>query len=460
MRLFKFLMQTMTVACCLSFLSCTSNDDTPVVSGETVSSIDEQADAVSVEIISESELTAQQLADSVFGDSHRLAADPTLSEFRSNFLKKQKELSDKLAAGRANGIATGYRSFNFTYTSRTELGATIKLSARVYWGTFWPFGALDPDYIVLCPHFTIGSDAECPTKTHTYEAAAICGDNLLIMPDYKGFGETKGTVQPYVNHNLCAQNCIDALAAGYKIFKEKSGAKLEDDWKLYVVGASQGGGNALAVHKWLDTHPDFAKEWRFDYSYCCAGPYDPGLTFQQYFTQKKHTYPCVFPFTIKAMREAYPDILRKWTENDFYNEDYVKNHKEEMDRMVASKNCDCNAINAKFFGWYPHKGEKGINGGSEIFLSDILSPAVMDENSEMYKALMYCLEDNDLTKGWTPTHQIKLYHGRGDDIVPYSNAQAVAGSFPSKVTLFNSVGTDGHIMTCLKWLGTVLINNW
>ena len=460
MKYLKGLMLTMLFACSMFIVSCTINEDRPVNNDGKIPTIDEQADAMNVEIVSEEELTAQQLAESVFGDSHSLTADPTLTEFRNNFLKKQKELSDKLSEGRANGITTNFKSINFTYSSRNEYGATIKLSARVYWGHFYIYGDLDPDYIVLCPHFTIGSNDECPTKKHTYEAAAICGDNLLIMPDYKGFGEAKGQVQPYINHNLCAQNCIDALVAGYKVFKQKSKAKLESDWKLYVIGASQGGGNALAVHKWLDTHPDFAKEWRFDYSYCCAGPYSPGLTFQKYFEQKKHPYPCVFPFTIKAMFEAYSDDLRKWKETDFYSEDYVKYHKEEMDKMIASKNYDCDAINAKFFEWYPHKGDNNIKGGKEIYLSDILSKEVMDEDSEMYKVLMNCLDDNDLTKGWQPTHRIKLYHGKGDEIVPYANAEAVVNAFPDKTSMFNSIGSDGHIGTCMKWLGTVLINNW
>jgi hypothetical protein len=53
---------------------------------------------------------------------------------------------------------------------------------------------------------------------------AITGDNLLIMPDYKGFGISRELVQPYCNHELCAQNSIDAMKAGYKIFLDTSGA--------------------------------------------------------------------------------------------------------------------------------------------------------------------------------------------------------------------------------------------
>jgi hypothetical protein len=141
----------------------------------------------------------------VFGPSGANSDDPELEQMRAAFLQKQQQLAEEKAAEvGANGWALSYKSVNFKYESEDEQGNPITLSAKVYWGVVPFYGALDPDYIVLCPHFTIGSNPECPTSKHTYEAAAITCDNLLIMPDYKGFGETKKMVQPYVNHELCA----------------------------------------------------------------------------------------------------------------------------------------------------------------------------------------------------------------------------------------------------------------
>lgn len=113
------------------------------------------------------------------------------------------------------------------------------------------------------------------------------------------------------------------------------------------------------------------------------------------------------------------------------------------------------------FEWYPHKGETGIKSGKEILLTDFLNPDLFDTDSEIYKALYTCLEKNDLTKGWTPTHKIKLYHGEADDIVPYANSEAVVEAFPEMATLSTSGwGTGGHMGTCIKWLGQVLISAW
>ena len=198
-----------------------------------------------------------------------------------------------------------------------------------------------------------------------------------------------------------------------------------------------------------------------DPNYMVLYPHNPALTFQKYFEQKKHPYPCVFPFTIKAMMAAYPEILGKWSEDDFYSKDFVENHKSLMDEMVARKEFSCDKINAKFFEWYPHKGENDIKGGKEIWLTDILSPEVLDTNSEIYKALFQCLDKNNLTKGWTPKHKIKLYHGKADEIVPYANSEAVRDAFPDMVEFSTSMsGTDGHIGTCVKWLGQIMLNIW
>lgn len=450
-------MTGMTISSCSN--DDDDNDDSPKAETAT---IDEAVKDVKVIITDEEELTANELADEVFGPSGANSDNPVVEQMRADFLQKQQQLSEEKAAeAGANGWTVSYKSVIYKYESTDEQGKPITLSAKVYWGTVPFYGALDPDYMVLCPHFTIGSNPECPTSKHTYEAAAITGDNLLIMPDYKGFGETKKLVQPYVNHELCAINSIDALKAGYKVFTERSGAKMEEDWKLYVVGASQGGGNALAIHKWFDTHLDEANTWRFEYSYSCAGPHNPALTFEKYFEQKKHPYPCVFPFTIKAMMAAYPEILGQWSESDFYSKEYVENHKALMDEMVASKEYNCDELNEKFFNWYPHKGEDGIKSGKEILITDILSPEVLDTNSDIYKALFECLKKNDLTQGWTPVHKIKLYHGKSDELVPYANSEAVRDAFPGMVDLSTSMsGTDGHVGTCVKWLGQIMLNIW
>ncbi|MBE6248532.1 MAG: hypothetical protein E7106_04675 [Prevotella sp.] len=361
-------------------------------------------------------------------------------------------------------IPSGFRYIDYTYESVDEQGNPVTLSSRVCWGVNMGAGKhyfeFRPCDLVLCAHSTIADDLEAPTLGGSAETLMLQGDRVLILPDYIGYGVTKDRVHPYINHDLCARNCIDALKAGYKVFADKCGYPLHPDWKFYVIGASQGGGNALAIHKWLDTHEDFASRWRFQYSYCASGPYSPKITFEKYFEQKVLDYPIVLPLTLKAMFAAYPDILGKWKEEDFYSETYLQ-HKQDIDLMISSKEFQSGYINGEIFKMFPHTGETGIKPGEQIYMTDILNPEVCDMESEKCKALFRCFEKNDLTKGWTPIHPIHLYHGKSDTYVSYANSEAVMAAFPDKATLKEPTRLySDHIKTCVLWMLSVAFGLW
>ncbi len=437
----------------LSFSAC-SNDDGETGNGNGGGSKDSTSTNISgVEIIGDSTvLSAEDMSKKMFGtDLDTKTADSLRNIYMAEINKQEKELGDSLGVN--SGLYMGFVTYNYKYWSKDAFGNPIQLSAMVSWAQYWLFGwhDLDPDNIFLMEHYTILSDAERPTNNHTKEQLAI-GDNLLIMPDYIGYGETKDKLHPYLNHDLCAINSIDALEAGYKVFLEKKGknTKMENEWQLYVLGASQGGGNALAVHKYLDTHTDIASKWRFAYSYCCSGPYSPRKTMDYYYTAESLSYPVILPIVIKSMLYCYPDIMGKWKEEDFYSEAYLK-IKDQMDKLIAAKETDSKALIAKL---------KQLLGKDKISVKDMLSEAALNKDSEMTQALYKCLDKNDLTTGWTPSHLIKLYHSKTDDIVPYSNAEAVVNAFgEDHVALFNSYLAN-HVGTCLKWYGTLATNNW
>ena len=372
--------------------------------------------------------------------------------------------SQKPAATRAFNIKVPtffYRYFHYSYESTDATGKPVTLSARVSWGgnkLTSNFYEARPCYIILNPHFTITTDLSSPTSGNAYEIPFMSGNLLLIQPDYQGFGITKDMDQAYINHEVCARQCIDALKAGYKLFCDLGNVKMESNWKLYVAGCSQGGGNSLACHKWFDTHEDFAKAWRFQYSYCGSGPHSPRITFEEYFKQKDIAYPVVFPVVIRSMKMSYPDILGKYDEKEFFSEKY-NTIKADIDKMVASKRYNSDQINAKFFENFTVTTDK--KGNKTVKLSDLLSEKAMDMNSDLCKALFECFDKNDLTKGWTPKRPIYLFHGKGDLVVPYANSEAVKAAFPDKVTLYTErFGYDDHLNSCAQFLFHVASANW
>ena len=363
---------------------------------------------------------------------------------------------DNLAA--TVGVAPGelwFRRVTYLYPSIDQYGSQRSLSAMALW-----LGAkadeewtdISPDRICLMEHFTIASDAECPSVGYPFEAF-INGNSLVLMPDYIGYGATADMVHPYMNHELCAVNSIDALEAGYKLFEELSMAEMTPGWTTSVAGASQGGGNALAVHKYMDTHSDVSQYWNFTHSCCAAGPYSPSLTVDIYLEEGTTANPVLFTLTLKSMYDSYPDILGKFDESRFYSERFLE-HKEVLDAALDSRKYTTSEMNDLYFSFLMPEGEETTGGLLRI--EDILSAEIMDKDSEICKALYECLEKSDLIKGWIPVKPMKLYFSYSDSVVPAENTLAVFDAFgESKVTLEPSLLMD-HTLNCVYWMLDVM----
>ena len=354
-------------------------------------------------------------------------------------------------------IKLGFRKITYLYPSTDANSKSLKLSAVAFWLGYFDNGVwndLKPDNICLMEHYTITSDLEAPSNAFSFEMF-VTGNTLTIMPDYIGYGATKELPHPYLNHDVCAINSIDALTAGYDLFKEKVQSGMSNGWKLYLAGASQGAGNAVAVHKYLDTHPALASKWNFTSTNCSSGPYSPVTTIDKYLIDGKVTYPVVFPLVMKTMFDSYPEIMKEFTEEMAYSENYLA-IKSEIDSMLASKKHDTSAINQVFID----KVRKTVDvnlAENEIYLIDILSHEMLDKESPICKALYQCLEKNDLTKGWTPVHPMTLHYSTRDMVVPQENSLAMLEAFGENiVTLNKSPLPVDHTTTCSLWMVNLL----
>ena len=351
-------------------------------------------------------------------------------------------------------IELGFRKVAYSYKTIGVDGKPLELSSVASWYIYRAKGDtvwydISPERIALLEHYTITSDAECPTQSFPFELL-VAGNTLSIMPDYIGYGLTRNMTHPYLNHDICMQNSVDALPAGYTLFKDLANVDLNDGWKLCVIGASQGGANALAVHKYMDTNAEFANKWNFEYSYAAVGPHNPSLTMKKYFEKGKTSYPVVFPLTLNAMINSYPEIMGKYTEADMFSEAYLQ-IKETISQMLESKDYTTAEINAVFLENLRITVDENL-AENEIYLKDMLNDVMFDNESEFVKDLFKCFDKNDLTKGWNPTHPIKLYYSTADEVVPYENSLAVKEAFGDKVTTFEADAPLGHVEATLMWM--------
>ena len=350
-------------------------------------------------------------------------------------------------------IKMGFRKVAYKYPSTDVRNEAIDLSAAAFWWGYFADGVwndLQPDNVCLMEHYTITSDAEAPTNSFAIEMF-ITGNTLTIMPDYIGYGITKDLPHPYLNHDVCAINSIDALTSGYDLFDECGECGLAVDWKLYLAGASQGAANAIAVHKYLDTHPDMAAKWNFASSNCSSGPYSPVVTIDKYLKDGKVVYPVVFPMVIKTMFDSYPEIMGGFTEDMAYAQNYLA-VKAQIEDMIAGKKYNTDAINQVFIDKVRKSVDENL-ADNEIYLTDILSPEMLDKESDISKAFYRCLEKNDLTKGWKPVHPMKLDYSPYDVVVPQENSLAILEAFGTDmVTLQETTLPIDHATTCRLWI--------
>lgn len=431
----------------LVLVACSNDNGTELTDDNTP-----QVDDVFYNIESDEVITAMQVAESLFADGGIASGEnmETLRNMVYNNIKQRTEaLQNNLGV---DSLQLAYRKVTYTYNSTDFLGSSVVLSAVVYWNGYLSDGWHDiaPENISLLEHYTITSDAESPSGSLSIEAAFL-GNSLVVLPDYQGYGHSKEMLHPYLNHDVHVVNSMDALKAAYALHKNESDGMKDNEWQLVVIGASQGAANALAVHKYFDTHPQVAKEWHFAYSNCAAGPYDPALTFRTYLQWGELSYPVVIPLVLKSMLASYPKELIAWDEENFYSEKFL-DIKPQIDTMLASKEYTADEINSVIFENF------SVTDG-KVKISDMMSADVMNPDSEMMRALLACLEKNNLTKNWTPLHPIKLYHSKGDDVVPYENSEALYSAFGGNmVTLFKSSDTDGHSLSCAKWMLTLFMS--
>lgn len=420
-------------------VSCSSSDDT--VSMPSAPSVDD----VTVEILSTEDFTAEELMATIFPeDGGSMAAMRPM--FVEKLKKQTQEIEKQLGV---KGITLGYRRVKYLYSSTDHLGNPITLSSVLYWNRYKLDGWHDiiPENICLVEHYTITSDAEAPSNSYPLEPH-ITGNSLVVMPDYLGYGHTAKEFHPYLNYDLAARNSMDALKAAYIICNNHNEKLLAGSWSLCVLGASQGGSNALAVHKFLDTNPSVAKEWRFSHSCCAAGVYSLSTTFETYMRWGSLDYPVVLPMVLKSMLASYPDIMSGLSEEDFYSDAYLA-IKPQIDAMLEGKKHTTNEINAVFF-------DNLADETGKLRVESILSPEAMDVNSPMAMKLTICFAENDLTKGWKPVHPVKFYHSKDDNVVPYENVEAAIASFGTIATLQAAEELD-HTSSCAMWMLSIFM---
>lgn len=293
----------------------------------------------------------------------------------------------------------------FTYPSVDQRGDSLTLSGRIH----MPDSGR-AERIVLCPHYTITANMECPSECGGLEAKYLASDRyVLIMPDYIGYGVTADRVHPYLDIHLTVRNTIDMLTAVQAHLTEQNLNPLSDS--ILIVGFSQGAAVAIGALKEIEEHNICPVKK----CYASSGPYDVAATFDLCVERDYIGLAFVVPAFVMGTNEAYdlgihPDtIFTPWMLKRYH--------------YALSKE---HGVPATAFR---------LGRGK---LSKYLTPAGMDktrgENKRLYEgylrsSLVHIYGGDTVMTDWCPRTPIYLMHSTNDDLVNYECAENLRTMF-------------------------------
>ena len=206
----------------------------------------------------------------------------------------------------------------------------------------------------------------------------------VFMPDYVGYGISKGVEHPYNYYPEMFKSNLDGLLA-VKSFMAENGYALCD--KLFLAGWSQGAGASLSAHKYIEE--SYSDLFTVLASSNLAGPYNFSGFMDEVISRKGETLDIM-------------NIL-SWSA---YSLNKFSGLNIPTDQIFAYPVYDqISALNTP-----SGKPSKVFNS---LFLSKV--------NASDEDAFKKVAAANSFHRGWRPSGQVFLHHCGGDEIVPYYN---------------------------------------
>ena len=388
--------------------------------------------------------------------------------------------------------------YSYNYTSVNAEGESLYLSAMAC------MPDEDCDYVnnvIIGCHITIADNDQCPSSyndggsatsdvslmmNHAGSGTTIHASqssqsnyNLVILPDYEGYGITVNRPHPYLCEELTARQVVDAVRYGIALYKSSSVISsirhpFRSNWRSICIGYSQGGGVALATQRFIEQN-GLTDELRLAGSVCGAGPYDPIATLYYYAEQCNNgdplKMPVLMPLIMKGMCYANP-YMKNHQPSDYLSQPFLNTGILDM---IDSKSMTTDEIADALVSYYsstPYVSSGNLN----LPLNYILTPQAFSYIYSLYynhpnytniplptqrgvmEDLHYALESNNLTHGWLPQHAMFLYHSYEDTVVPESNRESASYAFGSWVIKLHASFGDlqfDHVGTGVQYfMGT------
>lgn len=270
--------------------------------------------------------------------------------------------------------------------------------------------------IVSDQHGTIFENKEAPSVKaaldgHPDEIATnftgVAGF-MTVQPDYIGFGESNGTVHPYIIEKPSASATVDMIKAAIA-FANQMG--LPVNGQVFLSGYSEGGYVTMAAAKDIQqNHPEI----HLMAVAPMAGPYDVEQMGLGALTAPQMAFPPFLADTVYAYSAVYSDVNL----SDIVVEQYAA-------KLPTLFNGDHNGT--EIYMALPNVYTTQSQAPELLFKKEFIDDFISDKENR----LRVHFRENSVID-WKPEMPMKLYHCTNDNIVPYDFSKLAYGTFTQK----------------------------
>jgi len=281
-----------------------------------------------------------------------------------------------------------------TYTSVDIHDNPITVSGKIIYPKNKPIKNM-----MIVSHYTIGSNAECPSEGFSFESIYAALGYAVVIADYIGFGVTVNQIHPYLQADVTASNVIDMALVARPFLKARNLAPQSDE--VILLGYSQGGATTVHVQRLLETYPKYMGQFKIKKNYAGSGPYNIAKTYDYCIKQNVTGIPSAIPMIIQGMSIGMDKPLEM---SYFFREPLLSNY----DEWLNSKKYTVLQVSTKI----------GTDKLDEILTTNA-TDRTKPETARFYRELL----NNSIPSTYSPSAPIFLFHSEDDQTVPFVNSQ-------------------------------------
>lgn len=273
-------------------------------------------------------------------------------------------------------------------------------------------GELHARHLWLENRATQSSDADVPTRRWNIGAAHVLRHHVLVSPDLMGFGASLDRPLCYCCGELAARNTVDAVLAAQTILMDHYHL-IDAPLPVLNSGHSQGGFDALAVHRFMETRATDEEKTLFPLvrTWCADGPYLPDVVTEVGCRWEKYLYGAYMVLNAMSHMNYHPDCFDPDVRiEDFLTDDGLSTGVIEAIRSRQVGNKELVKMVVTPLG----------TRTARLFREEVYRP-----EGRLYRMIMRCSQLERQTDGWEPQLPVSFYHVHADECVPVEAMQEV-----------------------------------